>query len=313
VIERRTGTAVTQLAYDAAGLLVAARNADSEIQLERDVLGRVVSETVNGHTVATSYSERFGAVAARTRPSGAVTQWSYDESGRPSVLVAGGHHLRFAYDGGREVSRTWDAGMAIKPGSGRDQAPDDRTQPGDARYTPDALGRPVIRSDAAGDWHFTWDHEDRLVAVATPGGDHWQYRYDAFGRRIAKQRRGAKGAVREEIAFVWSGDLLVEQHHRGRGGKVTTTAWEYHPEMAYPVAQVTESGVQAVVTDEAGVPVDVVGIDGTRVGDLETIPLRSGGRYLDAETGLQYDRSRYYDPATARFLPQPRTEPAAVS
>jgi YD repeat-containing protein len=227
--------------------------------------------------------------------------------------VAGGHDLRFAYDGGHEVSRAWDAGTAFTPGSGHDQATDDPTQPGDARYTLDAVGRPVTRSDAAGDWHLTWDHEDRLVAVVTPGGDHWHYRYDAFGRRIAKQRRGAKGAVLEEIGFVWSGDLLVEQNHRGRGGRVTTTAWEYHPAMAYPVAQVTESGVQAVMTDEAGVPVDVVGIDGAQVGNLETVPLRAGGRYLDAETGLQYDRSRYYDPATGGFLPQPRRAAAPVS
>jgi YD repeat-containing protein len=325
-VERRSGDAVTRFTYDPAGRVLTATDADSQIRLERDALGRVVSETVNGYTVATSYSDRFGVVTARTRPSGAVTRWSYDESGRPSVLAAGGHHLQFAYDGAREVSRAWDAGAAITPGSRLEQTPGQtpggqtlggqtlggqtlggQGEPGDARYTLDILGRPVTRSDTAGDWQLTWDHEDRLVTVGTPSGDHWHYRYDAFGRRITKQRRDATGVVLEEISFIWSGNLLVEQHHRDHSGTVSTTVWEYHPEVAHPVAQVIDNDVQAVVTDETGIPVDVAGIDGILTGNLNTIALRSAGRYLDTETGLQYDNSRYYDPATNRHLPQPRT------
>ncbi|MEU6073716.1 DUF6531 domain-containing protein [Micromonospora sp. NPDC047074] len=313
VVERRTGTTVTRLTYDAADRIVSATDGDSEIRLERDAIGRVVAETVNGRTVSSSYDEQFGAVTALTRPSGAATQWSYDESGRPAVLVAGGQRLRFAYDGGREVSRSWDAGLTIEQDADQAAALDGHPDAsGDVRYTVDALGRPVTRSDASGDWHLTWDHQDRLTTVTTPGGDRWHYRYDAFGRRIAKQRRSAKGSVLEETGFVWSGDLLVEQQHRGRGGRVTTTAWEYHPAVAHPVAQITDGTVHAVVTDDAGTPTRVVGTDGSGPGEPGGIPLRSGGRYLDAETGLQYDGSRYYDPVTARFLPESRTAPVPV-
>ncbi|MGX4655166.1 DUF6531 domain-containing protein [Micromonospora sp. SCSIO 07396] len=308
VVERRTGDAVTRLSYDPAGRIVSAVDVDSEIRLERDAIGRIIAETVNGRTVSSSYGDQFDAVTARTRPSGAATQWSYDESGRPTVLVAGGQQLRFAYDGGREVSRSWDAGLTIRHDAGRAATPDHR--PGDVRYTMDALGRPVTRSDAAGDWNLTWDHRDRLTTVTTPDGDRWDYRYDAFGRRIAKQRRGVKGVVVEETDFVWSGDLLVEQHHRADGDRVTTTAWEYHPGSAYPVAQIVNGTVFAVLTDEAGTPTQVVGTDGSGPGD---VPLRSAGRYLDAETGLQYDGSCYFDPATARFLPEPRLAPVPVS
>jgi len=341
VVERRTGEAVTRFAYDAAGRVVAARNADSEIRLERDAAGRVVSETVNGNTVATAYSEQLGTVTARTRPSGAVTQWAYDESGRPAVLAAAGQRLRFGYDGGREVSRTSDAGLAVQQAydaSGRlagqriagvtdrryaygadgrltavhDAIQGDRTigsaVAGDVRYTYDALGRPVTRTDAAGEWHLAWDHDDRLAGVTTPAGERWVYLYDAFGRRIAKRRPGPAGTVLEETVFVWSGDLLVEQHHR-TGTGVTVTAWEYHPSAAHPVAQVTGGVLHAVVTDGSGVPMDVVGVDGSRAGDAGAIPLRVAGRYFDAETGLQYDRSRYFDPAASRFLPEPRTAP----
>jgi RHS repeat-associated protein len=348
VVERRTGTAVTQLSYDLAGRIVSAVDADSTIRLERDALGRVVSETVNGNTVVTSYSERFGAVDARIRPSGAVTQWSYDESGRPSVLAAGDRRVRFGYADGREVSRTSDAGLTLQQSFddlGRlaaqriegvtdrrytydqahrliavhDEVQGDRTIDPDGagrsdaiRYTFDALGRPVTRSDASGDWQFGWDHQDRLVAVSTPGGDRWLYRYDAFGRRTVKQRVNAKGTMLEETAFTWSGDLLIEQQHKSREGRATTTSWEYHPALAHPIVQVTDGTVHAVVTDGDGVPMDLVGIDGGPAAGPAAIPVRSGGRYLDAETGLQYDGGRYFDPATDRFLLEHREAPALL-
>ena len=348
VIERRTGTAVTRLSYDLAGRILSATDADSTIQLERDALGRVVSETVNGNTVVTSYSERFGAVDARIRPSGAVTRWSYDESGRPSVLAAGDRQVHFGYADGREVSRRSDAGLTLQQSFddlGRlaaqriegvtdrrytydqahrliavhDEVQGDRTidpngtgQPDAARYTFDALGRPVTRSDAAGEWQFGWDHHDRLITVGTPGGDRWLYRYDALGRRTVKQRVSAKGTMLEEITFTWSGDLLIEQEHKSRGGRASTTSWEYHPALAHPIVQVTDGTVHTVVTDGDGVPMDLVGIDGGPSADLAAIPVRSGGRYLDAETGLRYDGGRYFDPATDRFLVQPREAPAVL-
>ncbi|MFI6823155.1 DUF6531 domain-containing protein [Micromonospora sp. NPDC050187] len=313
VVERRTGSAVTRLTYDAAGRIVAAEDADSEIRLERDAFGRVLAETVNGHTVAVTYDEQFGVVTARTRPSGAVTRWSYDESGRPAVLLAGGQQLRFTYDGGRELSRTWDAGLTVAPPTPEPAPEASRSAPGEVTYTLDALGRPTTRSGPTGDWHFTWDHRNRLATVTTPGDERWRYRYDAFDRRIAKQRQGTKGTVLEETRFVWSGDLLVEQHHHAGDGPVTTTAWEYHPPLAHPVAQLTDGTVRAVVVDGTGTRTTLVGTDGSRPGDPDGIPLGPGGRYLDAETGLQYDGSRYHDPLTGRSLPESRTAPVPVN
>ena len=90
VVERRTGAMVTRLAYDAAGRVVAADDADSEIRLARDAAGRVVAETVNGRTVASSYSEQFGAITGRTWPSGASTSGrTTSPAGRPCWWPAG--------------------------------------------------------------------------------------------------------------------------------------------------------------------------------------------------------------------------------
>jgi RHS repeat-associated protein len=304
VTERCTGEAMlTRFEYDAAGRVTAADDADSRIRIKRDPLGRVVSETVNEHTVFTSYGKQFGELTTRTRPSGIVTQWSYDQSGRPLVLQAGGQHLRLGYNKGREASRVWNTGLTLEPAATPHPATSEQViNPDAAQYTLDTQGRPITRSHAGDTWHFIWDNENRLSEVTTPSREHWQYQYDAFGRRIAKQR-SAKGQIIEKTKFVWSGDLLIEQHHQIGAGKITTTAWEYHPNLTHPIAQITNGIVHAVVTDNTGIPTDIIGLDGAIVDN--TIPLRYQGRYLDTETGLQYDRSRYYDPTTTQYLPKP--------
>ena len=47
--------------------------------------------------------------------------------------------------------------------------------------------------------------------MTTPDGTGWRYRYDPFGRRIAKQRLGPDGAVVEQTDFTWDGPVLAEQ------------------------------------------------------------------------------------------------------
>jgi len=56
--------------------------------------------------------------------------------------------------------------MAIKPGSGPAQGPAGRTQPGDARYTLDAAGRPVIRADGTWIWTDTVTYYLRAYGLA---------------------------------------------------------------------------------------------------------------------------------------------------
>ncbi|MDI6457774.1 RHS repeat-associated core domain-containing protein [Cronobacter muytjensii] len=42
----------------------------------------------------------------------------------------------------------------------------------------------------------------------------------------------------------------------------------------------------------------------TRTGEPVYQPLRYQGQYFDAETGLHYNRVRYYDPDAGRFISQ---------
>ncbi len=116
---------------------------------------------------------------------------------------------------------------------------------GRVRYEHDGQGRVTLRqqkrlSGKPRTWRCTWDADDRLTGVTTPDGQRWRYRYDPFGRRIAKQRLigdgsgggSDDGGVAERFDFAWDGVVLAEQHHNttATGGdpapRVTTWNWE---------------------------------------------------------------------------------------
>jgi len=105
VVRRRSGSAVTTLSYDAQGRITRAVNPDADVEFERDRLGRVLAETINGRMLACFYDVTGRRVARRT-PSGVESRWEYDAAGRPAALRIDGRVLEFEHDAaGREVAR----------------------------------------------------------------------------------------------------------------------------------------------------------------------------------------------------------------
>ncbi len=188
-------------------------------------------------------------------------------------------------------------------------------------------------------WTYAYDAFDRMVEAQTPDSQRWTYTYDALGRRIAKQLVAEDGQIREQTRFTWDGASLAEQEHTRAGrDEVTTTAWDYEPGTWTPVAQdrrtyyahapqeVIDQRFHAIVTDLIGTPTELVTPEGeiawrrsaglwgnrlpaaTAAGTAATAsdaaadcPLRFPGQYHDAETGLDYNYRRYYDPDTGRY------------
>ncbi|HEY3478491.1 MAG TPA: RHS repeat-associated core domain-containing protein, partial [Streptomyces sp.] len=197
------------------------------------------------------------------------------------------------------------------------------TAAGPTGYTHDGEGRVVTRERGGQRWTYEWSAENRLTGVRTPDGTVWRYRYDPFGRRIAKQRLDATGAVAEQVDFAWDGQLPAEQVHSGPGRPPVATVWEYAPGERLPLTQTervlgsgTADRFHAIVSDLVGAPAELVDDTGALAGHLHTAlwgpvvsaggtastPLRFPGQYHDPETGLHYNRYRYYDPETGRYL-----------
>lgn len=105
VVARHSDDDITTFEHDAAGRLVRAVNADAEIVLERDALGRVIAETCNGRTVRSEFDPQGRRIRRRT-PAGIDSSWEYNANDQPTTLRTAGQTIRFDYDiADREIER----------------------------------------------------------------------------------------------------------------------------------------------------------------------------------------------------------------
>ncbi|MDC0711451.1 RHS domain-containing protein [Stigmatella sp. ncwal1] len=96
------------------------------------------------------------------------------------------------------------------------------------------------------------------------------------------------------------------------------TTWLFEPESFSPLAREDATGRYAVVTDHLGAPTEMydelgqlawrMQLDAFGVGKadvtLHHCPWRWPGQYEDEETGLLYNRFRYYDAYAGRYISQ---------
>ena len=95
--------------------------------------------------------------------------------------------------------------------------------------------------------------------------------------------------------------------------------WVYDTDGYVPTAKLVDGKRYGIVSDYIGRPVQAYDEQGTPVwqadyniygnllnlkGDREFVPFRQLGQYEDEETGLYYNRFRYYDPSTGGYISQ---------
>ncbi|CAI8724065.1 RHS repeat-associated core domain-containing protein [Pseudomonas sp. IT-P294] len=188
---------------------------------------------------------------------------------------------------------------------------------GDRHYDYDAFGNLIRERRGTAQklvTDYRYDCQHRLIGVTTPDGRCSSYRYDAFGRRIAKTVDG------KTTEFFWQGDHLVaessHEHYR---------SYVYEPGTFRPLAMLDGKGPRKACPfyyqlDHLGTPQELTDFGGEIVwsakynaygkvthlafggGEQLEQPLRFQGQYFDAESGLHYNRHRYYDPEIGRYL-----------
>ena len=138
-----------------------------------------------------------------------------------------------------------------------------------------------------------------------------RYAYDALGRRISKSTE--QGTT----TFYWNGDVLLSEINEGVSS--TSRTYLFEPFSFKPLALVQHGQVYHYHTDHIGTPREITNARaevvwsstfktyGTlalaHVNEVDN-PLRFQGQYYDEETGLHYNRHRYYDPNCRQFTTQ---------
>ncbi|MCX8995440.1 RHS domain-containing protein, partial [Citrobacter portucalensis] len=166
-------------------------------------------------------------------------------------------------------------------------------------------------------WRYRWDARSQLTGLETPEGERWEYKYDPFGRRISKRctNRNKPG-----MDFHWNGDQLTEEipvNADGTPDDENAIRWIYEPGSFTPLARYEKGQLHYAVTDTTGRIQELLTEDGEIVwrgkqqlwgreesanDDNRSCRLRFPGQYEDTESGLYYNRFRYYDCETGQYL-----------
>lgn len=176
--------------------------------------------------------------------------------------------------------------------------------------------------------NFIWDANQRLVE-STADGLKTTYKYDPLGRRIVKETDGLS------TSFFWDGNILLgdikqEPADKTKPMSIILREYIYYPYSFEPLAMVktqdmkdssddVQESLYIYHNDINGCPVRLMDTEGKvvwaagydAIGKVEALhadevdnPLRLQGQYFDKETGLNYNRFRYFDPDICSFISQ---------
>ncbi|HAW1978893.1 TPA: RHS repeat protein [Escherichia coli] len=185
---------------------------------------------------------------------------------------------------------------------------------------------------------FRWDSLDQLTGYCSAQGEQWEYRHDASGRRTEK--RCDRKKIR--FTYLWDGDSIAEireyrddklysvRHLVFNGFELISQqfSWVRQPHPSVAPQWVTRTN--HAVSDLTGRPLMLFNSEGKTVwrpgqtslwGLALSLPADTGypdprgeldpeadpgllyaGQWQDAESGLCYNRFRYYEPETGMYL-----------
>jgi RHS repeat-associated protein len=208
-----------------------------------------------------------------------------------------------------------------------------------AKYEYDSDGRliRVIRADGKSQ-EYRWNVAGTLKEVVNPDGLCVSFQYDPLGRRVSK----TCGRVtthwiwdRSNVVHEWterpspqtnegldagelaSGEVAEQSARSSTVSEPNAVTWVFDPDSCELLARITDREQFSVISDHLGTPVamtdssgqmtwtstlDLFGVREESSGDAGRCPFRWPGQYEDVETGLYYNRFRYYDPEAGQYL-----------
>lgn len=187
---------------------------------------------------------------------------------------------------------------------------------------------------------YHWQGNGMLAKVIKPDAKEVAFKYDALGRRIEKTFTSTSGGSREGIVtrFIWDGNVPLHEfiykeqerpiamvnewgeiNHNREENTGDLTTWLFDADSFVPTAKLKDGKTYSIISDYLGTPqamyddtgnktwevvLDIYGRATTLKGSREECPFRYQGQYEDEETGLYYNRFRYYSPEEGDYISQ---------
>jgi len=179
-------------------------------------------------------------------------------------------------------------------------------------------------------WYYHWQGNGMLKQVVRPDRKTVSFEYDALGRRTAK-------IFEDSITrWIWDGNTplhewkydlkdrpqaVVNEFGQVTKDKAEPTdnliTWVFDQGSFRPAAKIEADKKYSIINDYLGTPKEAYDYLGNKIweieleaygkvrtcsGDKSFIPFRFQGQYEDQETGLYYNRFRYYSPEEGMYV-----------
>lgn len=184
---------------------------------------------------------------------------------------------------------------------------------------------------------YEWYANGQLQKVIRPDGKEVAFTYDALGRRISKTFAGTitrwvwdgncvlhewRYEEKEKLQSVvneW-GEVSYNKKEPNPGNamaEVNGITWIFDQDSHRLAAKIVNGATYSIINDHVGTPqwmyddtgkkvwegvLDIYGRIRTLCGKSNELPFRYQGQYEDVETGLYYNRCRYYDPEQGNYI-----------
>jgi RHS repeat-associated protein len=265
------------------------------------VLHQLAGSTIDG---ATYTLDNAGNRTAKTDQRAAVTSnYTYDAIYQLTQVMQGTNTTEsYSYDA--VGNRTASLGVS----SYTTNASNELTATSNASYTYDSNGNTLTKTLGSNTTTYAWDFENRLTSVTLPGsGGTVSFKYDPLGRRIYKSSSSGTSV------FAYDGDNQTEETNSSGTVVARYSETENTDEPLAMLRSGTtdyyeQDGLSSVTSSSntAGSLTQTYTYDSfgkltASSGSLTNL-FQYTAREFDAETGLYFNRARYYDPQSGRFI-----------
>jgi RHS repeat-associated protein len=264
-------------AYGAAGELQWRRDAQGTTRYTHDAAGRLATRVDPDGGTWRYWWNDAGRLVQVDRPDGVAVAFGYDALGRRIAKSSSGVRTCFAWDG-QQTLHEWEEKADVVQV---------RALPGE-----DARQKALVELLA---------ELSRVLPAEQVAA-----RRDEVLTRTAKRHPGVVARVRAAAGEVAATRDAV-------GGVIT---WLFAPGGHAPIARLGRGEACSIVADQVGAPLVVLDSRGEVkaqlvldsrgraevAGDGSVCPWRFAGQYRDDETGLHYNRFRYYDADAGQYI-----------
>jgi RHS repeat-associated protein len=324
--------------YDPAGRLITSTTPVGVVQYVRDALGRATSRQVVGQPAVTYAYDASGNLTSATMPQAAAT-FAYDARNQLSTLNRlNGVTSAFTYDPaakllaithargptmidtesyqydtvGNRTSHFTSTGQPLVTTAVSNavyDADNEQNQFGTASSAFDANGDLTSTGTPTTPTTYTWDSRGRLSAIVTSAGQTTRFMYDFAGNLMAQADSGTSTNLTKTFVLDDLTNVAYESAGDGTSYSVLSgQAIDSH----FAIVQ-SDGQIQYGLSDAVNSTVATVDQAGAEVGRFiyepfgqttilsSAYPFQFTGR-VPASSGLYYNRARFYNPVTGRFL-----------